>query len=77
MGCLSQDPLFENASGPGEISFRLNSGSPCIDAGSCDLLPMDYLDLDGDGEVEEPLPLDLDGALRCQGMADLGAYEME
>ena len=57
------------------VSFRLNQGSPCIDAGSCDLLPEDHWDLNNDGNEEEPLPWDMDENPRCVDSADLGAYE--
>ncbi len=77
VGCISLDPLFANPSGPGAISFALGPGSPCVDAGSCALMPPDYLDLDDDGGETETLPWDMDGAPRCQGEADMGAFERE
>ena len=40
---------------------RLLPNSPCIDAGSNAALPLDVLDLDGDGDTSEPTPLDLGG----------------
>lgn len=56
--------------------LRLRSDSPCIDAGDNTLLPADDFDLDGDGNVVEPLPIDLDGRPRVYGpQVDVGAYE--
>ncbi len=57
-------------------NFRLNTGSPAINAGSTALLPDDDCDLDDDGITAEPLPHDRDGANRVAGpLPDLGAYE--
>ncbi len=40
------------------------------------LLPLDMLDLDGDGDDQEPLPLDLVENVRLLGPATgIGAYE--
>lgn len=82
IGNLDADPLFVNPNGPDGLAgtaddnLRLGRGSPCIDAGSVDALPEDVLDLDGDGNVQEPLPLDCDGNSRVAGdTVDLGAYE--
>ena len=56
--------------------LRLRPDSPAVDAGSNDLLPADEFDLDGDGDVTEPLPFDHDGNPRIQnGTVDMGAYE--
>lgn len=81
-GNLDADPLFVDPAGPdGRIGtkdddLRLRRGSPCLDAGSVDALPEDVLDLDGDGDVQERLPIDLAGAARVAGDGvDLGAYE--
>ena len=58
--------------------LHLSPGSPAIDAGSNSLLPADEHDLDGDGDVVEPLPFDLGGNPRIQnGTVDIGAYEYE
>jgi hypothetical protein len=83
-GNIDAEPLYQ----PG--SFRLASGSPGVDAGSVGLIPADSLDLDGDGDTTEPLPLDLDGLRRRvddpatpdtgSGPApipDMGAYELQ
>ncbi len=74
-GCLSSPPLFEST-GFDEDAFRLSSGSPCIDAGRCDLAPLDILDIDNDTITDEPLPLDLGDEPRCVDEADLGAFEV-
>ncbi len=73
-GNVDLDPLFVSTSGT--IDLHLKSGSPCVDkGGNADLAP-DTLDLDGDGNVTEPLPFDLDGQPRVQGATvDIGAYE--
>jgi len=55
---------------------RVAVGSPCINAGDNSALPPDRLDLDGDGDTSEPLPVDCDGRPRIRGAtADMGAYE--
>ena len=43
---------------------HLGPGSPCIDAGDNASLPADVLDLDGDGDTTEMLPVDWDGESR-------------
>jgi hypothetical protein len=58
--------------------LRLSAGSPCIDAGDNNSIPADTADLDGDGDVNEPIPFDLDGNPRIVGAAvDMGAYESD
>ena len=58
--------------------LRLRPDSPAIDAGGNEWLPEDVWDLDGDGNVEEPLPADLAGNLRVvDGTVDMGAYEYQ
>ena len=41
-------------------TYRLASGSPCIDAGDNAAVPFDITDLDGDGDTDERTPFDLD-----------------
>jgi len=68
---------------PFGTDFRLAPGSVCADAGSAAALPADAWDLDADGDVAEPLPLDLAGLPRVADDAaapggtlpDMGAYE--
>jgi hypothetical protein len=55
-GNLALDPLFEN---PLSGDYRLGPGSPCIDAGDNGKLAAEHLDIDGDGDMLEPVPLDL------------------
>jgi hypothetical protein len=56
--------------------YRLQSTSPAIDAGSNAALPADILDLDGDTNKTEQLPLDLDNEARIENSpVDMGAYE--
>jgi predicted outer membrane repeat protein len=83
-GNLAADPVFVLPDGPDGIpgteddDLRLGSGSPCVDQGGSALLPADVVDLDGDGNVKEPLPFDLDGSPRIFGVGlDMGAYERQ
>jgi hypothetical protein len=70
---LDVDPQFANPAGG---DYRPVIASPAVDAGDDGALPPDAVDLDGDGDAAEPLPIDLDGASRSIGNAvDLGAYE--
>jgi hypothetical protein len=58
--------------------LRLAATSPCIDVGDSNALPADTLDLDGDGDVNEQIPFDMDGNPRIVGQAvDMGAYESQ
>lgn len=70
---LDVDPKFVDAAS-GDL--RLASDSPLLNQGSAANLPEDILDLDGDANVSEPLPVDLDGNARVVGSeVDVGAYE--
>jgi hypothetical protein len=73
VGNISSDPQFVSIA---QDNYRLAQFSPCIDAGENASVPPDSLDLDGDGDLTEPMPLDRDGNPRFQddsGMADTGA----
>jgi hypothetical protein len=81
-GNISADPQFtrrgtRNLEGEWiDGDYRLRTGSPALDAGSTAALPADDLDLDGNGNVTEPLPFDLDKEARVEGTrVDMGAYE--
>lgn len=56
-------------------SYKLDGRSPCIDAGAAITLDIDEYDLDADGDTSEPIPIDLEGNPRIQGLPDLGAFE--
>ena len=74
-GMIGDDPLFADAANG---NYRLLSGSPCIDAGDNTAVPADTNDADGDGDVTERLPFDLDGLLRfadLQAVADTGVAD--
>jgi hypothetical protein len=81
---LDTDPLFVDANGPDNIfgtaddNPRLMKNSPAIDTGNDSLLPIDTLDMDGDGITEEPTPCDLDMRLRIIGArVDMGSSEFK
>ena len=82
-GNFDADPMFVD---PENSDYRLAAGSPAIDAGANAALPPDVLDLNEDGDLDELLPIDLDGLPRfvdaegaCDGapIVDLGAYEFQ
>ena len=86
-GNIDANPLFVDPNGG---DFRVSDGSPCIDAGDNAAVPADAPDLDGDGNVIEPLPIDLDGNARfvdqpavvdtgngAAPLVDMGAYEVQ
>jgi predicted outer membrane repeat protein len=61
MGNIDADPLFRGVPG---AEYEPRPGSPVNDAGDNALIPLDQLDLDGDGVLNEPTPMDLDGFAR-------------
>jgi len=95
-GNLNADPLFVDPLGPDGLpgtnddDLRLRAGSPCIDAGDNTAVPPDLLDLDEDGDTQEPIPFDLDEEGRFfddpdtqdtghgdPPIVDMGAYEFQ
>ncbi len=82
LNVIDEDPLFVDPLGADLITgtldddLRLLPDSPALNAGNDAALPPDSYDLDGDGNVTEALPIDLDGSARIAGSAvDMGAYE--
>ena len=83
-GNIRDDPMFISD------EYHLGHWSPCIDAGNNNLVPADTQDLDNDGNVTEPTPLDLKGQARfyddpCTDdtgfgtapIVDIGAFEFQ
>lgn len=71
-------PLADNEGST--ATYALASTSPALNAGDVSLLPTDRLDLDGDGDTTEPLPLDQRGVgfRRVSGSGlDIGAFESQ
>jgi hypothetical protein len=63
---------------PSSGDYRLSSESPAIDAGIYSLLPADQADIDGDGDLTEPIPMTADGVSRAiNGYLDIGAFEYD
>lgn len=84
-GNIDVDPMFV---APATGDYRLDLASECIDAGSDPIVPSDAADLDGDGIVLEPTPLDLalrprlardllasGGSVCDRGPVNMGAFE--
>ena len=58
--------------------LRLQTGSPCINVGDNNSIPVDTYDLDNDDDISELIPIDLIGNPRfINGRVDMGAYEGE
>lgn len=81
-GNFGLDPLFVDPNGFDKITgttddnFRLDLASPCHNAGDNSSVGVDTTDLDKDGDVNEPMPFDIDGKPRIlNDVVDLGAYE--
>jgi predicted outer membrane repeat protein len=85
-----RDPLGPDGTrGTVDDDLRLTSGSEAIDRGNGAALPTDVADLDSDGDVSEPLPVDAKGLVRlvddqrqdegsgASPFLDLGAHEFE
>jgi hypothetical protein len=95
LGNQNQDPLFVDGDGPdnnpltiSDNDDRLSLASACLDAGENASVAPDRFDLDGDGDVIEPVPFDFDGHPRfvdipsahntgsgVPPLVDLGAWE--
>lgn len=82
IGNFWNNPLFvdadgaDNEIGTEDDDLRLSPSSPCINVGDNAALPADTYDLDSDGDLNEPIPLDLESKPRIlNGTVDIGAYE--
>lgn len=74
-GNVSGDPQFVNFEAG---NYRPRYDSPLKDGGLVDALPMDAADLDGDGNTNEFVPLDIFDKPRVRGASvDIGAYELQ
>ncbi len=72
-GNIDVAPLFVD---PSTGDYRIQSVSPCRDAGSTSDIPANEADLNWDGNTIQPLPHDLNGMHRINESAvDMGAYE--
>jgi hypothetical protein len=82
------DPKFVNLPG-GNLTLQLSPPSPCLDAADYGRLPLDTLDLDGDGNTNEIIPWDIawqarwvdqftvgDSGTGTYTFLDMGAYEL-
>ncbi len=81
-GNIDADPMLD-------AGYRPMAGSPVIDAGNTMLLPTDVFDIDGDGDVSEPIPFDAAGLARAvddpatpdtgvgSPVVDMGAFEVQ
>jgi hypothetical protein len=88
---IDDDPRFVDPDGPDDDpdewednNYRLRHCSDCMDSADDSAVPPDEGDLDGDGNIEEPTPFDLDGNPRFangNGLGgdevDMGAYELQ
>ncbi len=67
---IDANPLFLSN------QYHLRVMSPGRNSGEKDWLPMDVADLDWDDDLTEPIPVDLDGRPRTEGLSvDMGVYE--
>jgi predicted outer membrane repeat protein len=75
IGNIDVDAQFAYSSGN---NFSLRSASPCRNTGDASWLPPDTYDLDWDGNITEPIPLDLTRGPRVlDGTIDMGALESD
>lgn len=73
----SPDPGADNVWGTGDDDYGdlTPAGGNIRNRGNLGDLPADVLDLDGDGNTTEGLPVDAEGRPRRNGVIDVGAYE--
>ena len=81
LGNIDSDPLFVDAAGPDGVvgseddDLHLASGSPCIDAGDNDAIPLGvFTDIAGfPRRIDDPLVMD--SGFGAAPIVDMGAYE--
>ncbi|WP_110520072.1 hypothetical protein [Herpetosiphon llansteffanensis] len=83
-GNSSADPQFVDADGADNVigtlddNMQLQANSAARNAGNTSLLPTDQTDLDGDGNIAEPIPFSIDYLPRInEGLVDMGPYEYQ
>jgi hypothetical protein len=94
-GNIGDDPLLIDPDGPDGVAgtqdddLRLSAGSHSAEAGFNNAVPADLLDLDGDGDRAEFVPVDLgglprfvddaapDGGCGAPALVDMGAHELQ
>lgn len=75
VGNFSAEPMFVSTDLI-HPDLHLKNESSCKNAGNNAALPIDWYDLDEDGDDAEPLPMDIAGTPRVlEKVVDLGAYE--
>ena len=83
---LTADPFYRSSDPIGadgvwftdDDGLKPKIGSPIIDAGDTDKLPLDTADLDGDGDTTKGIPFDIRRRSRELGVSlDVGAYEYD
>ncbi|MDM8005431.1 MAG: hypothetical protein QUV05_04670 [Phycisphaerae bacterium] len=95
IGNIGLDPLFldsmggDGIAGTWDDNLDIPLASPCVDAGENAAMIADTLDLDGDGNTAEPVPIDWGGHRRfvdatapdtgagVPPIIDMGAYEYQ
>ena len=80
--CFVDPGYWDANSGWVDGNYHLLPASACIDTGDNNAVPTDTYDLDGDGNVTEPIPWDIAGSPRIMdvdddgiGVVNMGAYE--
>jgi predicted outer membrane repeat protein len=83
VGNVADDPKFvdpdgaDNIPGTEDDDPTLAWDSPALNVAAAGYLPADATDLDNDGDVAEPIPVDLDEEARMYGTGlDMGAVEL-
>ena len=66
----------DNVAGTPDDDLHIASNSVCVNSGNATMVPPDMHDANGNGDMAEAFPFDLDEQARITGMApDIGPYE--